>query len=407
MEIRPILSALLRNKTGAVLVVMQIAITMAVIVNALFIINERLDKMNRDPGFDVENMIAFQSWGFAEDYNHEAAVKQDVDFISSLPGVIGVTPSRALPLSNGGSANDFRATPEEEDADGNTLPSVNANYYYLNEQAIDALGVELAEGRPFYAEEINFREQNSAAFVPVVIMTKTLAKQLFDTEDALGKTVYNFYGEPAEVVGLIEHMQGAWIDWDELENVLIMPGVFPGPFLRYMVRVEPGRRDELIGVLEEQLPAVNPSRMIRRIEPYTDIVARSYRRDHSMTILLMSTVFLLVSITGLGIIGLASFAVRQRTKQIGTRRAIGATRADIMRYFMIENLLVTTLGVIVGGVLAVAFNIWLVNEYSLEKLDLLYIPMGVVTLWILGQMAVLVPAIRASGIAPAIATRSV
>ena len=192
MEIRPILSALLRNKTGAVLVVMQIAITMAVIVNALFIINERLDKMNRDPGFDVENMIAFQSWGFAEGYNHEAAVTQDVDFISSLSGVIGVTPSRALPLSNGGSANDFRATPEEEDADGNTLPSVNANYYYLNEQAIDALGVELAEGRPFYAEEINFREQNSAAFVPVVIMTKTLAKQLFDTEDALGKTVYNF-----------------------------------------------------------------------------------------------------------------------------------------------------------------------------------------------------------------------
>ena len=126
-----------------------------------------------------------------------------------------------------------------------------------------------------------------------------------------------------------------------------------------------------------------------------------------MTILLMSTVFLLVSITGLGIIGLASFAVRQRTKQIGTRRAVGATRGDIMRYFMIENLLVTTLGVIVGGVLAVAFNIWLVNEYSLEKLDLLYIPMGVVTLWILGQMAVLVPAIKASGIAPAIATRSV
>ena len=407
MEIRPILSALLRNKTGAILVVLQIAITMAVIVNALFIINERLDKMNRDPGVDVDNMISFQSWGFAEDYNHEAAVRQDVEFLSSLPGVIGVTPSRSVPLSNGGSANDFRATPEEEDADGNALPSVSANYFYLNEQAIDALGVQLAEGRSFYAEEINFREQNSAAFVPVVMMTKALALRTFGTEDALGKTVYDFFGEPAEVVGLIEHMQGAWVDWDEPDNVLILPGVSFGPFLHYMVRVEPGRRDEIIGVLEEQLQAVNPSRMIRRIEPYTEIVARSYRRDHSMTILLMSTVFLLVSITGLGIIGLASFAVRQRTKQIGTRRAVGATRADIMRYFMVENLLVTTVGVALGGVLAVAFNIWLVNEYSLEKLDLLYIPLGVVSLWILGQLAVLVPAIKASSIAPAIATRSV
>jgi putative ABC transport system permease protein len=126
-----------------------------------------------------------------------------------------------------------------------------------------------------------------------------------------------------------------------------------------------------------------------------------------MTILLMSTIFLLVSITSLGIIGLASFSVRQRTKQIGTRRAVGATRKDIMRYFMVENLLVTTMGVALGAILAVVFNVWLVNEYSLEKLDLLYIPVGVVSLWILGQLAVLMPAIKAAGIAPAIATRTV
>jgi putative ABC transport system permease protein len=407
MGIRPILSALLRNKTGAVLVVLQIAITMAVIVNALFIINQRLEKMNRAPGFDVQNMISFQSWGFAEDYDHETAVRQDVAFISSLPGVIGVTPSRSLPLSNGGDMSDFRATAEAEDADGNTLPNVLANTYYMNEQAIDALGVELAQGRAFYPEEVIFREQNSAAFVPVVIMTKTLANQTFGIEDALGKTFYDSYGAPAEVVGIIEHMQGGFVDWDELENVLIMPGVAPGPFLRYIVRVEPGRREELLAVIEEQLPGQNPARMIRRIEPYTDIVARSYRRDHSMTILLMSTIFLLVSITSLGIIGLASFSVRQRTKQIGTRRAVGATRADIMRYFMVENWLVTTMGVIVGAILAVVFNVWLVDTYALEKLDLLYIPFGVVALWILGQLAVLMPAIKAAGIAPAIATRTV
>lgn len=407
MEIRPILSALLRNKTGAVLVVLQIAITMAVIVNASFIINQRLEKMNRDPGFDVENMISFQSWGFAEDYDHETAIVQDVNFISSLPGVIGVTPSRSLPLSNGGSMNEFRVTPDLADADGNTLPSVDVNYYYMNEQAIEALGVDLTTGRSFYAEEIQFREQNSPMYPPVVIMTKALANQAFGTEDALGKTFYNYFGEPAEVIGIIDEMQGAWVNWDELGNVLIMPGVSPGPFLRYIVRVEPGRRDEIISVLGEQLPAVNPSRMVRSIRPYTEIVERSYRSDHSMTILLMSTIFLLVSITSLGIIGLASFSVRQRTKQIGTRRAVGATRKDIMRYFMVENLLVTTMGVALGAILAVVFNVWLVDAYALEKLDLLYIPVGVVSLWILGQLAVLMPAIKAAGIAPAIATRTV
>ena len=202
-------------------------------------------------------------------------------------------------------------------------------------------------------------------------------------------------------------MQGAWVDWDNLTHVVLMPGIPAGPFLRYIVRVEPGHRDEIMRVIEETLPARNSERMIRRIQPFTEIVARSYRRDHSMTILLIATVFMLVSITSLGIVGLASFAVRQRTKQIGTRRAIGATRRDILAYFMVENWIVTTGGVLLGTLLTVAVNMWLVDAYSLEKLDWIYVPAGMFILWVLGQLAVLVPAIRASGIAPAIATRTV
>lgn len=116
MEIRPIMSALLRNKSSAALVVLQIAFTMAVVVNALFIINQRLDKMNRESGIDGDNIVIFQSWGFAADYEHEAAVTRDVEYLNSMPGVIGVTPNRSLPLSNSGSANDFRATADRFDS---------------------------------------------------------------------------------------------------------------------------------------------------------------------------------------------------------------------------------------------------------------------------------------------------
>ena len=407
MEIRPILSAMLRNKSGAVLVVLQIALTMAVVVNASFIINQRLEKMNRDTGIDVDNILIFQSWGFGQDYNHEVSITRDVEYLRSMPGVIAVTPTRSYPVSNSGSANDFRATAERFDEKNVEMPSVNANTYVWNEQGIDAVGVELAAGRSFYAEEVGFRESRASEFAPVAIITKDLAKKLFDTEDALGMTVYNFFGSPAEVVGIIEHMQGAWVDWDELTNVIISPGVSAGPFMRFMIRTEPGLRDEVIAAVEDQLPKLDRSRMIRRVEPYSDVVKHAYSRDHSMTILLISTIILLVSITSLGIIGLASFAVRQRTKQIGTRRAIGATKFDIMRYFMLENWLVTTIGAALGALLAVAFNMWLVDTYALEKLDWQYIPLGVLTLWILGQVAVLMPAVRASSIAPAIATRTV
>jgi putative ABC transport system permease protein len=99
--------------------------------------------------------------------------------------------------------------------------------------------------------------------------------------------------------------------------------------------------------------------------------------------------------------------VNVRRKQIGTRRAVGARRIDIVRYFMVENWLLTTGGVLIGAVLAFAFGQWLSAEYSLPRLQPMYVAAGIVLLWILGQLAVFVPARRAAAIPPAIATRTV
>ncbi len=115
----------------------------------------------------------------------------------------------------------------------------------------------------------------------------------------------------------------------------------------------------------------------------------------------------LLLITALGIVGMASFWVAQRTKQIGTRRALGATRGDILRYFMTENFVITTLGLAAGALLTYAFNYWLITHYQAQRLPLAYLGGGVLALWLLGQIAVFGPATRASRVPPAVATRSV
>jgi putative ABC transport system permease protein len=112
-------------------------------------------------------------------------------------------------------------------------------------------------------------------------------------------------------------------------------------------------------------------------------------------------------VTGLGIVGLAWFSVTQRRKQIGTRRALGATRWDIVRYFMVENWLVTSAGLVIGLVGAVSLNWLLDTQYSVGRIPLWYLPIGMLALWALGQLAVLLPARRAANIPPALATRSV
>ena len=136
-------------------------------------------------------------------------------------------------------------------------------------------------------------------------------------------------------------------------------------------------------------------------------MADSYRSDRRMVVFLWTLITLLGGVTALGVVGLATFLVNARRKQIGTRRALGARRVDVVRYFMVENGLLTVLGVTVGAVFAFAFSYWLSNAYELPALPFKFVAWGVAGLLILGQIAVFLPARRAAAVPPAVATRTV
>jgi len=132
-----------------------------------------------------------------------------------------------------------------------------------------------------------------------------------------------------------------------------------------------------------------------------------YRGDRAMAWLLVSVCTALLIVTALGIVGLASFWVQQRTRQIGVRRALGATRGQIVRYFQAENFLLATFGIALGMLLAYGINQLLMARYELGRLPAQYLPIGALCLWLLGQLAVLGPALRAASVPPAVATRTV
>src|SRR5262245_4273818 len=123
MELRPILSAMLRNKTGVVLVGLQIALTLAVVANAVFIIMQRVEKIGRPSGLDSANLIFVQSFGYGPGYNHRETVRQDLDVIRRIPGVVAASTTNGVPLSGSGSSSSYGATPKQKDV------NVNANYY--------------------------------------------------------------------------------------------------------------------------------------------------------------------------------------------------------------------------------------------------------------------------------------
>ena len=397
----PIVRANLRNKTGPMLIAIQIALTLAVLVNAVFIIQQRVEKITRPTGMDVDNIITVQSVGIGDGFDLPSSVREDVAALESIPGVIAATPSQHVPLSGSGWGTEMKASAETD------APRENAVQYFMTEHWMEALGVKLESGRTFAAEDIDYPEQFGE--VPdSIIITRAYADALFPDGDAQpGVTLYNGLNDPMTVIGIVEQMHGAWVGWDKLGNVMIVPTVMPIDYIYYLIRTEPGQRDRIMPQVEETLVALNDQRLIKDLKPHAEYKEDSYMGDRGMAILLSVVVGLMMVVTGVGIVGLASFSVRQRVKQIGTRRAVGARRGAIVRYFMLENWLITTAGVLLGTVLAVGVNYWLVVSYELERLNPVYVPVGILALWAIGLLAVAWPARRAAAISPAVATRTI
>jgi putative ABC transport system permease protein len=401
-DVRPILSALLRNRTGAILVALQIAVTLAVLVNATYVVKQRVDKVGRDTGIDNANILVVGNRGFASDYDHEATMREDVAWLRTVPGVIGAAATSSVPLSGSGSSSSYSIKPDAKPAD-----TKSTAYVQTDEGIIQALGVKLIAGRAFTPEEIQPPTQGDS-FTAQVIITKAYSKELFGTENGLGRTVYDGQNRTAVVIGIVDKLQGYWVNWDELESVMLqprLPGYSNSNF--YMVRTVPGQRDNVMKIVEEKLSASNPRRMIQFVRPFEFFKDRSYRTDRNMSIFLVSVTTLLLGIASLGIFGLATFTVNTRTKQIGTRRAVGARRRDIIVYFLTENWLISSAGVLMGCAMALGVGYWLSVELELPRLDLYYLVGGVVVIWVLGQLSVAQPARRAATISPAIATRNV
>ena len=404
LEIGPILRAMTRNKVGAILIAIQIAVTMTIIVNAIFIINERSELMGRASGVDEANSFYLTSTGFATDFNAKTVVQEDLNTIRQTPGVKDAIQINAIPISGGGWSMSLQVEPGEGKDDQ------SAAIYMVDEHGLEALDVELLAGDNFLPTDVRWREPSDSKWASTAIITQALAEALFPDitfQQVVGKTIYISEVQPILVKGVIDKLQAPWVGWSSLEQAMLAPELMNFTSTRYYIRTEPGMRDKLMPQIEDTLASGNKDRIIRNMNSVEETRERSYRQHSAMIKILTTVMVILTIVTGLGIVGLASFSVSRRKKQIGTRRALGASQTDIVRYFLIENFMITSVGVLLGAAMTVGLNIILVNNFEMDTIDWTYIPVGMIVLWLVGLFAAFGPAKKAASIAPAIATRTV
>lgn len=404
METGPIFRALSRNKLGVLLITLQIAFTMTVVVNAIFIINERSRLMARPSGLDEANMFYISSVGFGDDYNGAVAVADDLARLRELPGVVNATITNAIPVSGSGSNTGVRLSDDESSA------AAFAAYYRVDEQAVDTMNLDLIAGRNFNPGDIQWREPGQELLSEELIISRALAERLFPDESAnqvLGETLYIAGLQPHQIIGVVDQLQGPWPTNNSVELSMLQPMPSVGGRATYLIRTEPGERDRLMVEVEELLVETNEDRIVRGLMSLEQTREESYRIDSAMSTVLWVVIVTLVFITCMGIVGLAVFGINRRRKQIGTRRALGATRYEIRRYFMTENFLVTSIGVFLGALLTLGFSILLTSNFNMPTMAWYYTPVGMLALIVIGQIAVLGPSSGAARTEPAIATRSV
>jgi putative ABC transport system permease protein len=405
MEVRPILSAMRRNKVGAALIGVQIAITLAILCNGLFIIEQRIAYSRRPTGADERNVFVIPNQWVGNPPDLAARLQTDLAALRSLSGVVDAFATNSVVLSNSGSSEGIKLKPEQKESSASTA------VYFVDEHALNSLGLKLVAGRNFNSADISDKNgYNDQAPPAAVIVTRALADKLFPGKGALGQSIYI---EPEnhniQIIGIVDRLQVPWVEsWSNKfnDNSILEPFRFVDSYVYYVVRTQPGQLPGVLKAAEKKLFEVNRGRVVEDSKSLTESRAEAYRDDRGLAVILGVVCAALVAVTAFGVVGLTSYWVAQRRRQIGIRRALGATRYAIVRYFQTENFLIAAAGVTLGLALALSLNLWMVTTFEMERLHVSYVLVGAFFVLLLGQVAVLWPAVKAASAPPALVTRA-
>lgn len=408
MRLPPVLASLTRHKFTVALMLAAIALTCAVVINIASLIVDRISLLDAPSGVQESGVVLVDSsridTGSGDDKaphpNYQAVYETDVVALRGITGVESAAVAFGLPL-HGGTGFMISDKPDLGESAG-----FQASAFGGGPGMLKTLGLHLIQGRDFLSSEYlpfkDFDEVTSA------IVSRALVDRLYHADDAVGRLFYSS-GHPIRIVGVVDHLMGMSPQLGATDNeyAMLLPLEPGGDYVTFVLRAAPKDRDQVlkraVGVLGDQ----DSMRILQNANTFTELRGEYFQRESAMVGLLLAAGFGLLIVTAAGIAGLASFWVRQRTRTIGIRRALGATRSDTLRYFQVENFLIVTGGALIGCLLAYALNLLLMKHYSLQTLHLGYFVVGVLALWVIGQIAVLGPALRAAAVPPVVATRSI
>jgi putative ABC transport system permease protein len=394
-----------RQYLRSALVVCEVALTLTLLVGAGLLVQSFRKVLQVDPGFNARKLLTMQVSVNNPDGNQVASFfRQLQENVSRIPGVTAFGISNGLPLGVANHPTFFiqgRPLPEPGQETGGVRYTVSPGYF-------EAMGIQLKRGRVFTAQD--------TPDTPLVMVIDEVLAQYFQNEDPIGKQISQSRdGSPKyEIVGVVGHVeqdnlesQGVRTPQFYLAFNQIPPDRLPG-FTRRInllsrTNVDPS---SLTSAVRDQIAALNKDQAVFNVRTMEEIVGHSVApRRFSMMLLSVFALFAL-ALASIGIYGVMSYAVAQRTREIGLRMTLGAQRWNVLRLVIGDGMKLTLAGVLLGVVAAFAltrtiksllFGVSATDPVTFISIALLLLLVALLACW--------VPARRATKVDPMIALR--
>lgn len=404
MDIKPILLSLKHNKFMAILMVIQIALTMGVLSSSVLVATATLSEWNMPSGIPHEDIVRISPEFYDETQDVGQAMVRDIERVEQMSQVVAITTSSQVPFTSERLTNVYVSADKEAKRHQTAI-------FDSDKALFNVLDLKLVEGRWLDDSDlVKGPAETTPESASVVMVSQDMATELFGENSAVGETVWlSQGGNPVQIVGVYsnfmtgERLNGQGRSYQSMIRPQIKWAANSQP--HYLMRVAGGQAATLMPDLlalfyKERGRYVNTTELLKRTQK------RMYdgRGSRALTFLVISAVLLLI--TALGITGLTAFQITQKKKQIGTRRALGAKKRDIIRYFLTENAIITWLGLTLGIIVTLIISFDLSQSMNENLLSFSVLGATGLLIWFINALAVWFPARQAANIAPAIVTRS-
>jgi len=390
-----------RQHTRDVLVISEIALACMLLVGSALVLRSLWKLLSTDPGFDSTHVLTVQlslpEYKYRPMPKMEAYRNELLRRISAAPGVVSVGGSKTMPLFGGGEPYQFSI---QDPGRGMVDVTPTSGTYIVTTGYFQTLKIPLVSGR-------TFDQKDFADHTPVIMVNEQLARKFWPGQDPVGKFLHlgKSTKDKLEVIGVVGDVRNEGLSQESGTAVYMPESRAPRQKLNIFVRTN---EDPLSAAtaIRRIVRDFEPDQAINEIATLEQVMHGTVSQPRFLSVVLSAFGGTALLLASLGVFGVISYNVRQRTREIGVRMALGANRSAVLRMFLKRAMSQIVVGLVAGLVLALISGRLLAGVlYGVTPSDPIALTAAVAVLALVALLAALLPARKATLVDPVIALR--